>query len=102
LLAKAPCQSPSTLPDTPLSRASPLPHWICIVHNIHAQPKHCGSGLAREEAGKSSITADRHTAIAGRPAPTGGYVAHNIHAQPKHCGSGLAREGAVSVAIDVA
>jgi len=28
--------------------------------------------LAREEAGTSSINSDRHTAIAGKPAVTGG------------------------------
>ena len=30
----------------------------------------CGSELAREEAGTSSITANRHTAFASKPAPT--------------------------------
>jgi hypothetical protein len=30
LLANASARLISWLPDTPLSRASPLPHWICV------------------------------------------------------------------------
>jgi len=46
----------------PLSRASPLPQWICGEHRICAQPDQtCGSGLAREGGGPSDIT------FSGRP-----------------------------------
>ncbi|PQP00639.1 hypothetical protein C5612_22035 [Pseudomonas frederiksbergensis] len=46
LLAKRPAHSTSPLPDTPLSRASPLPQGICVSSRFirdrsAAKPFHC-------------------------------------------------------------
>ncbi|PYY68963.1 hypothetical protein CRX42_19015 [Pseudomonas jessenii] len=42
LLAKAVCQSTSLLNDTPHSRASPLPHGVCVMPMTmqHPLPNH--------------------------------------------------------------
>jgi len=38
------------LPDTTLSRASPLPQVSAVNAKFAFSTNHCGSGLAREEA----------------------------------------------------
>ncbi len=71
MLAKRACQSTSLSPDTPPSRASPLPHWIGVAHKACAWYRSpCGSELARDGSGTVNITVTRHTAFASKPAPT--------------------------------
>ncbi|OOG83540.1 hypothetical protein B0E42_19365 [Pseudomonas sp. A25(2017)] len=65
LLAKASVQSVSMLPDTPLSRASPLPQWIGVELEIRFDTEPCGSELARDGAGSACINANLYPLAPG-------------------------------------
>jgi uncharacterized membrane protein len=89
-------------PDIKPSRASPLPQVRWLYAKSANGPNHCGSGLAREEAGTSSIdVADTSLSLASQLPQVRWLYAKSANC-PNHCGSGLAREEAGTSSIDVA
>ena|GEM_PF-2182784 len=74
----------SPVTDTPRSRASPLPHWICVVTTSIANSKHCvgASLLAMRPGYPTSTVSDTPPSLAGQ-LPQWICVVHNIHGPHK-------------------
>ncbi len=103
LLAKAPAQSTSSSPVTPLSRASSLPQWSGARPQSSAQPK----SLWERACSRRRRHSQHHHRLSHRfreqaRSHNGPGQGHNLQRNQNPCGSEPAREGAGTVNIIIA
>ncbi|QBR32362.1 hypothetical protein E3Z29_18430 [Pseudomonas sp. S150] len=82
------------MPDTPLSRASSLPHWSCVDRQPCAHRKTCGSrACPRRRRYSQHLYCLTHRFREQARSHTGAVVITSLVHTAKPVGAGLAREG---------
>ncbi|QBX41921.1 hypothetical protein E4T63_15540 [Pseudomonas fluorescens] len=92
-----------SLPDTPLSRASSLPHWSCVDHQPFAHRKTCGSrACPRRRRYSQHLYCLTHRFREQARSHTGAVLIASLVHTAKPVGAGLAREGVGIASISIA